>query len=46
MLKYGEICIMVRIKYQLKCTVIHIVSLIRDDIQPYLLCHRTLHNAY
>ncbi len=37
-LKYGEICIMIRIKYRLKCIVIHIVSCIRNNIQPYILC--------
>ncbi len=36
-LKYGEICIIIRIKYRWKCIMIHIVSLIRNDIQPYLL---------
>ncbi len=33
-LKYGKICIMIRIKYRLKSIMIHIVSLIRNDIQP------------
>ncbi len=32
---------MICIKYRLKCIVIHIVSLIRSDIQPYYL-----HNKY
>ncbi len=43
-LKYDEICIMICIKYRLKCIVIHIVSLIRNDIQPYLLLQ--LYNQY
>ncbi len=39
-LKYGKICIMIHIKYRLKSIVIHIVSLIRNDIQLYCWCEQ------
>ncbi len=35
-LKYGEICILICIKYRLKCIMIHIVSLIRNEMTGVL----------